>query len=361
MPRKKTEAMPEEQPEQTEIEPGEGVDIHLARLESGEWFGRIGEPDDDAALVATAAWPWEALRGLAKQVKQSDGALAAYRIVGEQEMGRCEHASSDSGACVLLGCPIEEAEATAQRLLSGGSARDLAVAVSDRVEIVRLYARLEKPRLVGEEEGEELTATLKMTGEDLMEEYGYLRNEAGNQVLAIIYHALNAPPKSKPHPDQRSMEFAGDTAGPPVVDSCGELVRFIPPDRVDEISDAVCGLALQKDGQAKACIAIGDDRFVVTEITGSDPISWEAWRAFPLEVWREIPLDLDDGHESGACHTIKESKELHELRIMVPDQDGEPFVLVGPPVRILVQPQDEEPEAEEQAETGDEPIEGDAD
>ena len=132
----------------------------------------------------------------------------------------------------------------------------------------------------------------------------------------------------------------------PVVDACGELVRFVGPDRVDEIADAVCGLALQNDQEAKAIVTVGDDRFVVTEITGSDPITWEAWSA--------VPMDEFDGdyHENGA-------ETLEHLRVTL-GEDGAAFVLVGPPVRILVQPE-EEPEAEEQPETGDEPIEGQAD
>ncbi len=131
----------------------------------------------------------------------------------------------------------------------------------------------------------------------------------------------------------------------PVIDSCGDLVRFIPPDRVEEIADAVCGLTIQNDRQAKAIIAVGDDRFVITETTGSDPISFEAWRAVPMDEFG------DAYHDDGT--------NLDCLRVTL-GADGAAFVLVGPAVRLVVQPEDEEPSAEETG-SGDEPAEGEGD
>lgn len=136
--------------------------------------------------------------------------------------------------------------------------------------------------------------------------------------------------------------LAGEAA---VVDSCGDLVRFVSPDRVAEIADAVCGLDIQNDRQAKAIVSVGDDRFVVTETTGSDPVSFEAWPAVSMD-------ELEgDHHEDGT--------NLDRLRVTL-GADGAAFVLVGPPVRILVQPEDEAPtEAEESEAEGEAEAEGD--
>lgn len=137
--------------------------------------------------------------------------------------------------------------------------------------------------------------------------------------------------------------------GAPVVESCSDLIRFIPPSRASELTDAVCGLLLQNDCQAKAVVTIGADRFVISEIASSDPITFEAWRAVPMDEHEGDYAEKPDG------------TNLDHLRVTLPDVDGVPgaaFVLIGPALRVIVKAEEgAEPESEE----GDEPTEGEAD
>lgn len=114
----------------------------------------------------------------------------------------------------------------------------------------------------------------------------------------------------------------------PVVNACGDLVRFIEPGRVAEISDAVCGLEIQNDHIAKALVTVGTDQFAVTEIASSDPITFEAWRAVPMDEFG------GEYHEDGT--------KLDGLRVTL-GADGAAFVLQGPPLRLIVQPEEAEP------------------
>ena len=60
-----------------------------------------------------------------------------------------------------------------------------------------------------------------------------------------------------------------------------------------------------------------------------NPATFRAWRLVPISEYGE----------ERACHTLAESKELHELRVQTPDtadSTGAPFVLVGPPMRVIV-------------------------
>ena len=82
--------------------------------------------------------------------------------------------------------------------------------------------------------------------------------------------------------------------------------------------------------RAKAIVVIGAERFVISEITGSDPVTFEAWRALPMDEFE------------GECH--EDGSNLDHLRVRLPDQDdlpGAAFVLLGPPLRLIVQPEDE--------------------
>jgi hypothetical protein len=213
MPRKgrgtqEAEPEPSAQAEQREIQPGEGVEIHVGRLESGEWYGRIGDAGDESAIAQTSAFIWEVLRGLVRQVKEAD--LTPFRVASDQQMGLCEHVTSDGRMCAVLECPIGGAEAVALALREGGGDGTTPTTFTSDREIVRLYGRLEKPRRVGEKEDDELTVTVKVTGEDLNPEYGYLREEEGKQVVAILYRGI-VPAKPADVPlGQTSLPLDGE-------------------------------------------------------------------------------------------------------------------------------------------------------
>jgi len=340
-----------ESQEQSEIMPGEGVDIHLARLESGEWAGRIGRPDDEDAISFTSAFPWEVLRGLAKQVKQADGQLVAFRIAGEQEMALCPHAAGDGTVCVMLGCPIEDVEGRVAELRAVSAHLGDGFAAALGGEIVRLHGTLKEPNLKGKGEDEDvLTATFEIAGEDLTPEYRYLKPSAKKQVVAIVYHAYAAPAKPKVDPDQRAMEFPDGGEDAPVVETCGDLVRFVPQDRVDEISDAIVSDEELDAGKVQSLPQIGNDRFLVTQATQESG----EWPIF--EAWRAVPMSEYEGGEYRSVFVRDENTDPDKLRVTL-GEDGAAFVLVGPPVQILVQPE----EGEAESEGGDEPIEGDAD
>ena len=139
--------------QQPGIQPGEGIEIRMARLESGEWYAQIGAADDENAIAQTSAFPWEALRGLAKQIKEAD--LSPFRTVGEQECGRCEHASGDSRLCMLLECPIGGAPAILTALKHGSAILGDGVLPVPLDEIVRLHGTLKEPVLRGKGEDED--------------------------------------------------------------------------------------------------------------------------------------------------------------------------------------------------------------
>lgn len=210
MPRGRAKSVVTEPEQPAEIQPGEGVEIRMARLESGEWHASIGASDDENAIAFTAAWPREALRGLAKQIPQGSGTLAAYRIGGDQEAGPCEHATPDGRMCVVLQCPTGGAEAVAQALQAGRDLLGSQFPMASTNEIVRLYGVMKEPVLRGKgEEGHLLTATFEVVGENLTPEFLFLNPSAKKQVAAFVYHAY-APPKSADIPlGQRSMDFEG--------------------------------------------------------------------------------------------------------------------------------------------------------
>ncbi len=217
------------QPQQpAEIRPGESVEIALGRLESGEWYGRIGRADDENAMTTKSAFPHQVLSALGRQVRANDAStLAGHKLAGGPECGYCEHATLDGRICSVLECPIGGAPAVAQALKASGGTAEPSQFTRDR-EIVRLYGRLEKPRLVGEEKGEELTATLKMTGEDLSPEYTYLRDEATKEVVAIIYHAISVAKPTDVLLGQQQLDFSASSAAATVpVLSCPVCLRIV--------------------------------------------------------------------------------------------------------------------------------------
>ena len=208
-----------------ELNPGDSLDIRMGRLESGEWYASVGETTgEEGELVGVGAWPHKALQELAKLLKADEGrGLGAYRIAGGPGIGGCIHASSneDGGRCELLDCLQENAEGYVQTLQRVRQEAGAAL-IDGGSEIVRLYGKLEKPRLVGDEAGEELTVTVKSSGPDLVEEYLAAREEASKSVVAIIYHRTAAPAKAKSNghalPVQAPLPIGGE---PEVVQPSG--------------------------------------------------------------------------------------------------------------------------------------------
>jgi len=229
--RSKRNPEPQAEPQQqTDIQPGEGVEIKMGRLESGEWYAQIGAGDDEGAIAQTSAFPWDVLRGLAKQVKQLDGALGSFRILGEQECGRCEHATPDGRMCVALECPTGGAEAVANALKQGHALLGDGILPVPLDEIVRLHGTLKEPVLRGKAEDEDLlTATFEVVGEDLTPEYRYLKPSAKKQVVAIVYHAYAPAKAADVVPGQMSMNLDGssETAATVEVLGCPVCLRIV--------------------------------------------------------------------------------------------------------------------------------------
>lgn len=246
----------------TEIQPGEAVDVRLTRISpSGDWCASIGGVEGEEALAQTAAWPWEALRGLAKQVKERTGELAQFRLAGEQEMGRCAHASPDGTLCCVLECPTGGAGAIVRALKAAGGNEALVLG-PEFYEIVRLHGKLEKPRLVGEEEGEELTVTMKVTGDDLVPEYHFVRNEAGNHVLAIIYHREPPPQITPVDPDQQALPLSEEGGEPEEV--LGET------ESVQDLVCPACGSRASSEYVSVGRTCIGCEKAAYEQITPSE-------------------------------------------------------------------------------------------
>ncbi len=208
MPKKRGKVAPVKVMEPVEIQPGEAVDIRLGRLESGEWYSSIGQADGEDSIVSRSAFPWQALSGIGKQIRGRTEALIEHKILGP-ECGRCENVTLDGRLCGALECPVGGALAVAQALRASHPEGEPTQFAPER-EIVRLYGKLEKPRLVGAEEADELTATVKVTGEDLGPEYGYLREEATNEVVVIFYRSLTAPKATDVPLGQRNLDFEPD-------------------------------------------------------------------------------------------------------------------------------------------------------
>ncbi len=180
--------------EATGLQPGERLQIELGRLESGEWYGQIGGKEDETAIAHTSAWPWEVLRGLAKQVKDRERELPAFQLLqAEPGEGVCLHMAADGRLCGVLHVPPELASERVVALraayLEESDRADAAEfpGPAGKVEVVRLHALLEKPRNAGDEDAEELVVTLKESGEDMDPQLKALKPYAKEQVLAIIY------------------------------------------------------------------------------------------------------------------------------------------------------------------------------
>ena len=188
---------------QKEIQPGEMIDLRFGRMLDGMWFASMGAPDE-IGLCATAPWPWEALRGLVKLVKEAD--LTPYRA-GGQEMGKCGHVSSDGTLCCALDCHIENAIDAVASLRMTHLGDDLPEPIAGG-EIVRLFGMMKEPALKGKgDEGDELTASFVMAGDDLTPEYRFLRPSAKKQVVAIVYHAHALPKPSDVPFEQMEIDF----------------------------------------------------------------------------------------------------------------------------------------------------------
>lgn len=78
----------------------------------------------------------------------------------------------------------------------------IGTSVEGLAEIVRFEGRLDKPRRVGDEIGEEVTISIKTVAPDLGPEYNALRQQATKNVRVIIYAA---PEKPETNPDQTEM------------------------------------------------------------------------------------------------------------------------------------------------------------
>lgn len=239
-----------------EIQPGEAVDIRFGRLSDGQWFASIGA-GDESAPSATAAWPWEALRGLAKQVKDSD--LSPFRLAGEQEIGRCVHASPDGRMCCVLECPTGGAEAVIRslRLVSDQLGDDFPQLMGS--EIVRLCGTLKEPVLRGKGEDEDqLTATFEVMGDDLTPEYRYLRPSAKKQVVAIVYHAYAAPKYESSDPDQMAL---------PIEDS-GEINAEGGDESIQDLYCPACnsGASSEYVSEGRVCLGCGNANYQRREL-----------------------------------------------------------------------------------------------
>jgi len=214
--------------DQPDIQPGEMVEIRLGRLESGEWYGQIGGSDDENAIAQTSAFPWEVLRGLAKQVKQADGALVSWRVSGEQQMGLCEHVSSDGRLCAVLQCPTGGAQAVAQALREGQDRLGTDFPQASSNEIVRLYGVMKEPDLKGKgEDGHLLTTIFEMRGDNLTPEFLFLNPSAKKQVRAIVYHAFAPPVRTDVPLGQVGLAFEGHEGDTVEVLRCLACLRDI--------------------------------------------------------------------------------------------------------------------------------------
>jgi len=226
---------PEPQEQRTEIGPGDLVDVRFGRLENGEWYASLGAPDSDG-LCATSSFPWEALRGLQKLVKQA-GDLGAYRVAGEQEMGRCEQVSSDGADCCVLGCRIINVPAVVGALKLAANAApefgddEVGRFAREHGEIVRLYGVLKEPGIKAKGTDQDvLTATFEAVGDDMTPEYRYLRPSSKQEVVAIIYHAnrVSLAASTRERLDQPDL-FTGEEAPPAAVEvlACPSCLRII--------------------------------------------------------------------------------------------------------------------------------------
>ncbi len=220
----------------TEIQPGERVVIEFGRLDSGEWYGQIGNGEEEDQVIAqTSAFPWEVLRGLAAQVKKQPEFLAQHRALAlPDDMGGCPHASQDGTRCELLQSPIGGAEAVVRMLREARAVLLYGAPAPSGLEIVRLYGVMKEPRLVGkgEDEGDVLTAVFEVAGDDLTPQFRYLRPSAKKQVVAIVYHAY-APPSAAKR-DQLDM-FHSTMEGGDHVTCCPEKTAPVEETKPEEV------------------------------------------------------------------------------------------------------------------------------
>jgi len=221
----------------TEVGPGDQLQVTFGRLPSGEWYGSIGGAADEEAIAQTSAFPWEVLRGLAAQVKRRAEELVRFRMdMNPDEMGRCPHASQDGTRCELLQCPSGGAEAVVRMLQETREAMFTGAPIPTSSEIVRLCGLMKEPRLVGkgEDEGDVLTATFEITGDDLTPEFRYLRPSAKKQVVAIVYHALAAPSGRSARPDQLDIFNPPPEGGDRVSCQQGEEGKQAPAEGAEQ-------------------------------------------------------------------------------------------------------------------------------
>ena len=115
-------------------------------------------------------------------------------------------------------------------------------------------------------------------------------------------------------------------------------VLYITPDRVAEFSDAISAMRIAEERVVKALVQIGEQQFAVLEAASADPVTFSCWRAVPLADWgdggyHEYPGDNGDDYDG--------------LKVTLRDSGGAPFVLQGPPMRVVAKAASETEETPE--------------
>ena len=140
--------------------------------------------------------------------------------------------------------------------------------------------------------------------------------------LVEIVILRRRPTSDNAPPGQRSFDDAGPgDGGTPDTQSI-----LTTPDRVEELSEAVCGIALQHQSHV-ALPQIGDYRFAILEITGSDPVTFDALLACPMD-------------ELGEREYHEDLERIEDRRVNLGDENGAAFVLMGPRVHIVIAAED---------------------
>ena len=183
-----------------------------------------------------------------------------------------------------------------------------------------------------------LKLALTVAGDEADPKFQHLYPLKGDLVEIVILR--RQPTGDDAPPGQRSFDEAepGDSGQ-------DEITNILTtPDRVEELGEAVCAALLQSQSHI-ALPEVGDYRFAILEVIGSDPVTFEALLACPMDEFGE-----------GEYH--EDLQRIEGRRVTLGDENGAAFVLSGPRVQIVIAAEDgvtgegeaADPEAREEAE-----------
>lgn len=292
----------------------------VAQEDGEEQATEVAEPETQAEEVAGAPAPAQQ-DGSEPEVVEQGPAEAAHEpsIQPTGEGAAPQVISITCPACEMVNEGTEKPEECVKCGLRFRD-RDVPDAWTDERPPIRLRpAQVKSVSVVpGEGGGDVLKIGLEVTSEDPLISYQRVKPYKGKSLDLVL---VPEPARSeRPHPEQRGFDEAVPEQPP---------IMYVPPARIDELTDAECGDSLHEDCHVPKLVAVNGRQWAIVRIASSRPVIFEAWQAMAL------------ANHSGDSHT-EQAKGLDGLEIVVgapedvkPEDIERTHVLFGPAFRIV--------------------------